>query len=65
MRGEPAPEGEGCDMVSYRLHQAIEGAKLNKPAKRLDPDREEPDLASYVRNEAMDYLPTQWSEEQA
>ena len=63
MRGEPAPEGEGGDMVSYRLRQAIEEAKLNKPAKRLDPDREEPDLASYVRNEAMDYLPSQWSSE--
>ena len=63
MKGEPAPDGEGGDMVSYRLRLAIEDAKLNKPAKRLDPDREEPDLATYVRNEAMDYLPSKWKEE--
>lgn len=63
MRGQPAPPDEGGDMVAYRLRQAIEEAKLNKPAKRVDPDREEPDLASYVRSEAMDYLPEQWRTE--
>ena len=65
MRAEPAPDGESGDMVSYRLRLAIEEAKLNKPAKRLDSDREEPDLATYVRNEAMDYLPEKWREETA
>lgn len=60
MRGEPAPEGEGGDMVSYLLRNAIEEAKLNKPAKRVVPDREELDLATYVRNEAMGYLPGKW-----
>lgn len=63
MRGESAPPDEGGDMVAYRLRLAIEAAKLNKPAKRVDPDREEPDLASYVRGEAMDYLPEQWRTE--
>lgn len=63
MRGQPSPAGEGGDMVSHCLRQAIEAAKLNKPAKRIDPDREEPDLATYVRAEAMGYLPTQWSSE--
>jgi hypothetical protein len=63
MRATPAPDREGGDLVSYRLRQAIEEAKLNKPAKRIDPDREEPDLATYVRNEATEYLPTKWKEE--
>lgn len=63
MRGQPAPPEEGGDMVAYRLRLAIEDAKLNKPAKRIDPDREEPDLATYVRAEALDYLPEQWRTE--